>query len=221
VSAAALESARRTARRGGGAERRARGSTLLELLIVLGILALLTAVLLPRFTRASIEAERQATRTRLESVALMIDKYEIDRGEYPPSRLSELGIEAPNGVNEGVEALVAALESPAFGGPRPESDVLSDVDDDAAKDLPTILGTDRLFELADSWGNPCAYFHRRSYGEIQVYRLEDADGAVEEQQVEAVKDAKTGTYRRPEGYQLFSAGPDGRFATEDDVAPWD
>lgn len=200
--------------------QRIRGFTLLELLVVLAILSLLLGILVPRFTRASLEAQRSAAKTRIEALELMTRNYEVEQGDFPPSRLEALGIDATNLLDEGVEALTVALFLPEFRGPRPDEEQLGNTDDDGAEGIPTILGSSQLFEILDPWGNPYAYFHHRDYGDSQVYRLQDAYGEDVEQAVEAVRNPETGTWYRPESFQILSAGPDGTFGTDDDVTPW-
>ena len=80
-----------------------------------------------------------------------------------------------------------------------------------------------LFEVVDRWGNPYAYFNCVDYErpEVREY-LVDPDGA-EDYEVVQVKpwmNEKTKSYYNQTGFQLFSAGPDRVFNTEDDIGNW-
>ena len=93
------------------------------------------------------------------------------------------------------------------------------LDGDDAKKTLTKFPRAALFELADEWKNPIAYFHRRDYGRRDSYVVEDPDtGEQRESFVGAVTNPTTQRYHNPQSYQLISAGADGQFGTEDDIA---
>jgi general secretion pathway protein G len=65
--------------------RRARGFTLIELIVVLAIVALLASIVAPRYV-ASVDRAREATlRTSLATVRDAIDQFAADRGRWPES----------------------------------------------------------------------------------------------------------------------------------------
>lgn len=66
-----------------------RGFTLIELLVVLAIVALLAALVAPRYTRSVDLARERALQTTLATVRDAIDQFAADRGHYPGS-LAEL-----------------------------------------------------------------------------------------------------------------------------------
>lgn len=74
----------------------ARGFTLVELLLVLVILAVLAAMIVPKFTKRSEQARIAAATTDIATLDGAIDIFEVDNGRYPTS-------------DEGLKALV---ESP-------------------------------------------------------------------------------------------------------------
>jgi general secretion pathway protein G len=68
---------------------RVRGFTLIELLLVLVILAVLAALVIPKFTNRSQQARETAAKTDISNIRTMIDAFEIDTGRFPAT-LSEL-----------------------------------------------------------------------------------------------------------------------------------
>ena len=64
--------------------RRARaGFTLIELLLVLVILAVLAAVVVPKFTGRSEQARVAAAKADISAIELQLDAFEIDAGRFP------------------------------------------------------------------------------------------------------------------------------------------
>jgi general secretion pathway protein G len=65
---------------------RRQGFTLVELLLVLVILATLAAIVLPRFTGKTKQAQITAVQTQIASFKTALDAYEVDNGGYPKGR---------------------------------------------------------------------------------------------------------------------------------------
>lgn len=79
--------------------------SLIELLLVLVILAVLAALIMPRFTNRSEQARITATRSDIKTIETALATFEIDNGRYPST-------------SEGLAALMqapAGLES--WNGP--------------------------------------------------------------------------------------------------------
>ena len=57
--------------------------TLIELLLVLVILAVLAAVVVPKFTNRSEQARITAAKTDISSIETALDAFEVDNGRYP------------------------------------------------------------------------------------------------------------------------------------------
>jgi len=71
--------------------------TLIELLLVLVILAVLAAVVVPKFTNRSEQAREAAAKTDIANMETALDAFEIDNGRFPSTE-EGLGalLEAPS-----------------------------------------------------------------------------------------------------------------------------
>ena len=86
----------RHARRSGSRPASA-GFSLIELLLVLVILATLTAIVAPKFTKRSEQAKVTAAMTEIANIQVALDAFEVDVGRFPTTQ----------------EGLKALLEKPA------------------------------------------------------------------------------------------------------------
>lgn len=88
--------------------RQAQAFSLIELLLVLVILATLTAIIAPRFTGRSKQARVTATKADISNLELLLDSFEIDTGRLPTS-------------DEGLEALITEPSNVTnWQGPYPK-----------------------------------------------------------------------------------------------------
>lgn len=63
-----------------------RAFTLIELLIVVGIIAILAAIAIPNFLEAQTRAKVSRMRADMRTVATALETYRIDWSAYPPTR---------------------------------------------------------------------------------------------------------------------------------------
>jgi prepilin-type N-terminal cleavage/methylation domain-containing protein len=203
-----------------------RGFTLIELLAVLLILSILISVLLYNLRDAQGAAQATAARQRLTVLESAVRNYQNDNGSAPPSSFGPQQEVANDGTNVGIEALVVALFSKKYEAGGLLADVrdgLVNTDGDRSPKQLTDFETRDLLEIPDPWGNPIAYIERADYGVTnRRYLTYDVEtGARLESVPVAFKNATTGQFYNAQGFQLVSAGPDGRFGTEDDITTFD
>lgn len=93
-----------------------RGFTLVEMLIVIGLLVLLTAILLPMLSKISRQAQRYKIGALMNTIGAGLEAYKADFGDYPrppePTPLSTQAIEQSDGF---------AILGVALVGPGPAS----------------------------------------------------------------------------------------------------
>ena len=90
-------------------QRRQRGFTLVEMLLVLVILATLAAIVYPKVMGRSEQARITAAQTQIANFKTALDAYEVDNGKYPPGR---------NGLND---LIVQPRDAVSWHGPYLES----------------------------------------------------------------------------------------------------
>lgn len=81
--------------------RRARddGFTLVEVLVVLGIIAMLSAIVVPQITRYMGHARSETARIQLSAIASALELYALDNGGYPsPQQGLRALVATPNGA---------------------------------------------------------------------------------------------------------------------------
>ena len=206
------------------------GMTLVEILVVLALLGLLSAFLVPSLLKgARQDTNNLAASAFIKTIGASLEVYRNDRriGVFPPSSLEDFPAAGRmrNRTNMGIEALVVCLNSEKLRDDVLDqfNDNLENLDGDSSKKRLSRYANRDLFEVTDPWDNPYAYFNAADYGNpnVRSYLVLEEDGD-DHLPVTAKpwKNPKTGSYYNQNTYQLFSAGPDGKFNTEDDVGNW-
>lgn len=60
-----------------------KGFTIVELLIVIAIISIITAIAVPNFMSANIRAKVSGAKSEMGSIAITLEDYKIDKGVYP------------------------------------------------------------------------------------------------------------------------------------------
>ncbi len=95
-------------------DRRWRGFTLLELLVVMVILGLLVGYVAPKYFAQVGKSETKTAKAQIESLEKALDIYRLDTGHYPPT---EVGLKALNARPD---------NEPKWNGPYMKKDVPMD-----------------------------------------------------------------------------------------------
>lgn len=202
-----------------GIGTRRGGFTLVELLAVIVILGILAAFLVPKLVEVVRAVDVTVTKVTAQKLGAALSELSDDTGDWAPSTLpTDMGA-PPNAENLGAEGLYVAI----MGENRPGFGVLeehlSNTDEDSFGKRPPGFESSAAMELCDQWGNPYAYFHWRDYGREDSYvTLHPETGEKLISIARAKKDPQTQRYYQPRSYQILSAGPDGEFGTDDDIA---
>ena len=202
-----------------------RGFTLIELMIVIGIISLLAVALLPSIIGAKTKAAVTETKARIQHLQAVIESFERGsrRGYYPPDNFIAPAQDFPekpkiDTVNPGIESLLFFTHVKKLGITLVDDKQswLDNTDNDDAGVMIEMLQTTKKMEVVDAWGTPFAYFTSANDGYKKPQRIKRKEG--DEVQASALKDPKTGAWLNPRTYQIVSAGPDQTFGTEDDVS---
>lgn len=209
--------------------RKAPGVTLIELIVVLGIVSILSTIAVGIYTKELQRARIAKTRVEIRSLEVAINRYQIDVGQFPPSGSgTQL---APNALDnfgsaEGAGYMVVALRSSLNGqqlSPLSERWVGPYIDFDENR-LGSISGgpisglAAPAVQFLDAWGNPIIYINSDDYALKNGTELPSDSPFFGSE-----------TYYNASTFQLVSYGPNGRsnfsgnqLGTEpDDITNWE
>ena len=210
-----------------------RGFTLIEILVVITIIAALMGLGIAIMGKANKTKEATMTAQTIGAVSAALESLKSPSllGDYPPADMSSLRglkgelvgkqVGVPNDTNQGIETVYVAI---FLAGHNVSVDldldkVLGNTDDDNMGGNPTRSESSELFEFVDAWGNPLAYFSARdmkNYEAVNKYIGKDGSAMTPKPWISE----KTKMPLNANKFQLFSAGEDGVFNTDDDIRNW-
>jgi len=162
-----------------------RGFTIIELLVVVGIIAVLASILFPVLLAHLEQAKVTRMRAQFQQIESALEKYHGRWGAYPPSTGGE--------DNGGVEALLEHLRAAGDGGPcileRRIAGWVEDTDGDGRA------------ELVDPWRGPWVYFCSTNYDQGVVHYI------LRGRRIAAEPAREGEAYANPTSYQLWACGP--------------
>ena len=92
-----------------------RGFTLLELLVVLGILALLATFAAPQVLRYLGRAKSETAKLQINAISSAVELYALDNGGFPPQQVGLQGLMRPPATTTAGAAAPAAFPSRTGG----------------------------------------------------------------------------------------------------------
>jgi general secretion pathway protein G len=99
-------------------QRRRHAFTLVEMLLVLVILAVLAAIVIPKFSGRSQQAKETAAKSDIHALEIALDAFEVDTGSYPTGNngLNSL-VDQPNGATNWKGPYVKTIPNDPWGHP--------------------------------------------------------------------------------------------------------
>lgn len=128
--------------------RRSAGFTLIEMLVVVVIISILSALVLAAVSSARTRAKCLETQGKLTGLEAALQQYEGDFQDYPPSDGDQSGI-------VGSENLYECLMTTSKGGPYISRTSDFPTCDPDGKGKP---------KFSDAWNRPIRYIHHHDYG---------------------------------------------------------
>jgi prepilin-type N-terminal cleavage/methylation domain-containing protein len=211
--------------------RRDGGFTLIEIMVVIAIIASLIGAGSLMLNIATKKQMVTTTQGRLNALGAALEQlHNTDQlGRYPPTSLSKLSFPGFDGVkftagtndtNIGIETIYVVFRLPGLNV-TPQNldaeDATGNTDGDKANLVIGKLAKPDLFEYMDAWGRPLVYFAAADYKDPSKVELYVLGGSDEKVKVHPHMNEKSGEYVRPDSFQLFSLGADGKPDTDDDI----
>ncbi len=96
--------------------RRQEAFTLVEMLLVLVILAVLAAIVIPKFSGRTEQAKEAAAKTQLKSIEQALETYEVDLAGYPKD-LNQLTVEVKDSEGKSHGPYMNSIPNDPWGAP--------------------------------------------------------------------------------------------------------
>jgi prepilin-type N-terminal cleavage/methylation domain-containing protein len=208
------------------------GFSFIEILVVMGIIAVLVGLGVGVYMIAVKKAPEVRTDALLAKVRTNVDAWRGRFKTYPPSDLNRLpmvtglpmkiGRPNPSNVsNWAIESLYQCLRMPGFEHNVDLSDPeLCNTDEDELDRAFASNGNAALLEIRDAWDSPLVYFLEGDYASAEKDPPIYVNGQGEAVSPKPYR-SSSGGFAQPGGYQIYSMGPDGQPNTADDRLAWE
>jgi prepilin-type N-terminal cleavage/methylation domain-containing protein len=210
--------------------RASRGFSFIEILVVMGIIAVLVGLGIGVYQLAIKKVPITKCKALLGTMRTNLDLWKGKYKAYPPSQFSKMGITLgpqikvgkptpSNTDNDGIESAFQAMFTPGFGHNPDLDDHRANYDNDVLDKPFSPSGDPALYEVKDPWGNPLVYFTDADY--VAAERTPPAYIGHDDHRFEPKPwRNESGGFAQTNGYQLFSIGPDEEPNTDDDLKAW-
>ena len=183
------------------------GFTLIEMLVVIGIIGILASLAVPAATGVMKKAKKVKTSAALKDVQLGVKNYQAEYNRYPLK--AGMTAEDPIALDEGSTLLKILLgENEQKLNPRQITYIEPPMGKNGSGGL---VGNEGSYGLMDSWGKPYQVVMDANYDN----KISNPDSRNEDQSISSGAPANL-----PIGVIVFSYGEDKKPNTKDDVASW-
>ena len=198
----------------GNRRPRRRGFTLIELLVVMGVISLLVALLVPVLSRVREQVHINRVYATIHGVSMALETYKDTHRRYPPDQHPQLA--------KSSQCLIYYLS----GGSIFYDPGTSPVDYPWTHDLYDTSGSGAGRKDLTSY-YPFNSKHLKNVGGNAPGLMDPWGHRLIYNSNPDPNDANAGDYNQygsakhgEKKYDIFSAGPDGRYGTEDDITSW-
>lgn len=209
-----------------------RGFTLVEILVVVGIIAALVALVTPAVINARLTARRAAIKTEIDMLQKAMLNYQLEYGSFPPcvsgtlatdpaarhlqrlfprcanvqAQVGDVGVTPQTALVGWLLGFTADPTSPL----QPQSARRKIFDFDASR-IP-----DGTYAPPNLPNSPYVYIDRTAYGTLDSPTPFVVGSGTYRAQLQVV--ATGTTFFKPDSFQILCAGLDGEFNTDDDMS---
>jgi prepilin-type N-terminal cleavage/methylation domain-containing protein len=184
-----------------------RGFTLIEMLVVIGIIGILASLAVPAATGVMKKAKKVKTSAALKDIQIAIKMYQQEYNRYPIR--AGTTTESPIALDEGSSLLKILLgENDQKMNPREIKFIEPTMGKNGSGGL---TGTEGNYGLKDSWGEPYQVLMDANYDN----KIANPDTKNEDKDVSSGAPANL-----PVGVAVYSHGEDKKPNTKDDIVSW-